>query len=90
MNNEEFSMSTQEQVAAGISAIVELHESGYDDPCGLSYDADAIANASFNYGVSLAIDAAVAACVGIPATGSPEHLVMINLINELKALQIPK
>jgi len=82
-------MSNQEQIAKGLDAIVDQHTTDDDGPCGPYEDGNAIANASFNYALGLAIETAVANSVDLPGVGTPAHLALINLINELKAMKIP-
>lgn len=77
-------MSNQEQIAKGLDAIVDQHTTDDDGPCGCYEDGNAIANASFNYGVGLAIESAVAASVD-----APENAALIALITELRAMKIP-
>ena len=77
-------MSTQEQIAQGLDSIVNQHTTDDDGPCGPYEDGNAIANASFNYGVGLAIESAVAASVD-----APENAALIALIAELRAMKIP-
>lgn len=78
-------MSTQEQIAAGLTSIVDEHTSDDDGPCGAYEDGNAIANAAFNYGLSLAIESVVAASVDAPTNPA-----LIALINELKEMRIPQ
>lgn len=83
-------MSNQQQIAASLDSIVNQHTSDDDGPCGCYEDGNAIANSTFNYALSLAIETAIANSVDLPGVHTPAHLALMNLVNELKAMKIPQ
>jgi hypothetical protein len=90
MNNKGYQMSTQEQIAVHLDSIVHEHTKDDDGPCGATEDGNAIANSTFNYALSLAIEAAIANSVDLPGIHTPAHKALMNLVNELKAMKIPQ